>query len=758
MRLRVKIAISTLLMLVLTMMFSVTALADSVDDVGGTGQGDIGGTNVYTFSYIYDSSADAIKLKVDTTKNVNSFGGTNTYTFNSASDNLTLHTKNPRLGNSLENAIASMNAAGGYNLGVDYVKAALNSYGYYDKGNGIWVTDGGYLTYISAVKVRPQTHTVTYNANGGSGAPGNQTKTQGVTLTLSSTKPTRTGYTFKYWNASIGGTYSPGGSYTHDQSGGTVTMTAYWKDETAPSCSSFSAIPNSWSSGNGTVSFSAQDKGSGMVSIKMQRYSDVTKTWSDIKTWTYSGTTSVVTASYTETAEGVYYYKLTLTDKAGNVTEKTSAVIYLDHSNPVISGHTNTKTEWTKTAPVISVSATDYLSGKSYVGSGVKSIVIKNADGTAVASGTSSTSYTLKATDEGVKTWTIVATDNVGHTSSVTVTTRYDISGPNCSTFTATPNSWSNGTGTVTIKAKDSYSGISSIVLKRYSYVTGEWSTIKNWTGINSTSEVSKSYSQTTEGVYLYQVVITDNVGNTTTKNSAVVYLDHTKPVINGIENTVTDWTNQAPIVSVSATDYLTGTTYTGSGLSSIVVKNDAGTIVASGTSSVSYTLKASDEGIHTWTVIATDNVGYSTTKTVTTKYDITAPGIDGTEITLVHNGVTYSGYCEDNIIDQNIDDKRNRSVNSPNTTSGLKSVILYRVVGNNKTVIYGDTTKATFSASDTNSSFHMYYDIGADEKDVAYYLIVVSDHAGNVAKKKLISQYSLLSWFHTSIERSTYQ
>ena len=78
--------------------------------------------------------------------------------------------------------------------------------------------------------------------------------------------------------------------------------------------------------------------------------------------------------------------------------------------------------------------------------------------------------------------------------------------------------------------------------------------------------------------------------------------------------------------------------------------------------------------------------------------------------------------------------------------------------LGNNKTVIYGDTTKATFSASDTNSSFHMYYDIGTDEKDVAYYLIVVSDHAGNVAKKKLISQYSLLSWFHTSIERSTYR
>ena len=32
--------------------------------------------------------------------------------------------------------------------------------------------------------------------------------------------------------------------------------------------------------------------------------------------------------------------------------------------------------------------------------------------------------------------------------------------------------------------------------------------------------------------------------------------------------------------------------------------------------------------------------------------------------------------------------------------------------------VIYGSTTRATFSASDTNSSFDMYYEIGADEKD----------------------------------------
>ena len=42
-------------------------------------------------------------------------------------------------------------------------------------------------------------YTIKYNANGGSGAPSSQTKTYGTNLVLSSTKPTRTGYTFKGW-------------------------------------------------------------------------------------------------------------------------------------------------------------------------------------------------------------------------------------------------------------------------------------------------------------------------------------------------------------------------------------------------------------------------------------------------------------------------------------------------------------------------------------------------------------------------------
>ena len=61
------------------------------------------------------------------------------------------------------------------------------------------------------------TYNVTFNANGGSGAPSAQTKTHGTALTLSSTVPTRSGYTFVGWGTTAkaqSATYQPGGRYT----------------------------------------------------------------------------------------------------------------------------------------------------------------------------------------------------------------------------------------------------------------------------------------------------------------------------------------------------------------------------------------------------------------------------------------------------------------------------------------------------------------------------------------------------------------
>ena len=78
----------------------------------------------------------------------------------------------------------------------------------------------------------PTTYTVKYDANGGTGAPSNQTKKQGESLTISTAKPTKTGYTFTSWNTKKDGTgtkYDIGVSYTTDSD---VTLYAQYKENT----------------------------------------------------------------------------------------------------------------------------------------------------------------------------------------------------------------------------------------------------------------------------------------------------------------------------------------------------------------------------------------------------------------------------------------------------------------------------------------------------------------------------------------------
>lgn len=100
-------------------------------------------------------------------------------------------------------------------------------------GTGTNYSAGGTYTGNAAVTLYAKwtaiTYTVSYNANGGTGAPGNQTKTYGRTLTLSSTVPTRTNYNFKGWATSASATtpnYQPGGSYTANVA---VTLYAVWE-------------------------------------------------------------------------------------------------------------------------------------------------------------------------------------------------------------------------------------------------------------------------------------------------------------------------------------------------------------------------------------------------------------------------------------------------------------------------------------------------------------------------------------------------
>lgn len=115
--------------------------------------------------------------------------------------------------------------------------------GYYKTGYTFdyWYTSGGAIYYPGNwITLSENTtlyahwasneFTVSYDANGGYGAPSDQTKYRGTNLTLSSVRPTWTGYTFLGWstdsarNASV--EYLAGGTYSTESA---VTLYAVWQ-------------------------------------------------------------------------------------------------------------------------------------------------------------------------------------------------------------------------------------------------------------------------------------------------------------------------------------------------------------------------------------------------------------------------------------------------------------------------------------------------------------------------------------------------
>jgi uncharacterized repeat protein (TIGR02543 family) len=96
-----------------------------------------------------------------------------------------------------------------------------------------------------------RTYTVSYNANGGSGAPSSQTKTYGEALTLRTGTPSRAGYTFEGWATSPSGgvAYSPGDTYTDNAA---VTLYAVWDEDTPTYTVRYNANGGSGAPGNQT--------------------------------------------------------------------------------------------------------------------------------------------------------------------------------------------------------------------------------------------------------------------------------------------------------------------------------------------------------------------------------------------------------------------------------------------------------------------------------------------------------------------------
>lgn len=105
----------------------------------------------------------------------------------------------------------------------------------YAKLGSIDILNGAVYANTSYTIPALASYTVTYNANGGSGAPSARTKWHGTNLTLSSTKPTRTGYSFQGWALTKADAdnstwyYQPGGTCGRNEN---LTLYAVWRANT----------------------------------------------------------------------------------------------------------------------------------------------------------------------------------------------------------------------------------------------------------------------------------------------------------------------------------------------------------------------------------------------------------------------------------------------------------------------------------------------------------------------------------------------
>lgn len=189
---------------------------------------------------------------------------------------------------------------------------------------------GGSYTANSAATLyavwKANTYTVKYNANGGSGAPANQTKTYGKTLILSSTKPTRTNYIFKGWALSASATtaaYSAGGSYTTNTA---VTLYAVWELAYIKPRIFNLDIVRSDSTGtaddegvNALVTFDWEcDKTVSSIAIKWKRSSDTAWTSVTVSASGTGGTVNHVIGSGELSTESSYDIHITVSDSGGS--------------------------------------------------------------------------------------------------------------------------------------------------------------------------------------------------------------------------------------------------------------------------------------------------------------------------------------------------------------------------------------------------------------------------------------------------------
>ncbi len=307
------------------------------------------------------------------------------------------------------------------------------------------------------------------------------------------------------WQTSNSKTYSSNGTYTITAkakdnatnvssavSGGTVKI-----DKSAPSVSTVSGNPTSWTKSDVTLTVIATDTGGSGVAY----YS-----FDNGSTWQTSTTSEPF-----KTNQTVY---IKVKDTAGNISAARQETI----------------SKIDKTAPTATVTGT--ISGSNVSATISASDALSGLHATPYSFNGGTTWVTGKtATLSANATHTIKVRDKAGNIRTVTYN-------PKAGTVTASPSldTWTKGPVTLTADGTN---------ISQYNFDSGAW---------NANVKRNDYYTNTTA-----KVGFKESSGNTTYINVPITNIDTTDPSINSVTAPEGEWTNQPITVTVNAEDDLSG-------------------------------------------------------------------------------------------------------------------------------------------------------------------------------------------------------
>ncbi len=320
-------------------------------------------------------------------------------------------------------------------------------------------------------------------------------------------------------------------------------------------------------------------------------------------------TATAVTSTATGLVQGVYVFQLQVTNNLGATS--TSTVTITVNPAPVQSPIANAGTDQIITLPTNSVSLNGSASTDPY--GTITAYAWTQISGPAGASISSASSATTNVTAlvQGVYVFQLQITDNQGATatSKVTITV-------NPAPVPPVANAGSNQTitlpsNTVTLNGSASTAPGGTITQYSWSEVSGP-----SAASITTATAVTSTATGLVQGVYVFQLQVTNNLGATST--STVTITVNPAPVQSPIANAGTDQIITLPTNSVSlngsaSTDpYGTITAYAWTQIS-----GPAGASISSA-SSATTNVTALVQGVYVFQLQITDNQGATATSKVT--------------------------------------------------------------------------------------------------------------------------------------------